>query len=81
MQVIISNKSNLSSSPNRITVRNVNNISKVTFGKVASVAAIGLENLNNVVTSGQQDGDVLVYQANTSTYNIKNLPKIDGGAF
>lgn len=37
--------------------------------------------LADVVTAGQQDGDVLVYQANTSSYNIKTLPKIDGGIF
>jgi hypothetical protein len=81
MQVVISNKSKLSNFPNRITVSNVNKVGRVTFGKIAKLGSVGLQNLNNVVISGQQDGDVLVYQANTNTYNIKTLPNIDGGTF
>jgi hypothetical protein len=81
MQVVISNKSRLSSSPSRITVNNVNNIGRTTFGKIAKVGQVSLENLGNVVTEGKQDGDVLVYQANTNTYNIKTLPNLDGGSF
>jgi hypothetical protein len=81
MQVVISNKSRLSSSPSRITVKNVNNVGRTTFGKIAKIGSVGLQDINNVNIDGQQDGDVLVYQANTSTYNIKTLPKIDGGAF
>lgn len=81
MQVVISNKSNLSSSPSRIVVSNNNKVGRVTFGKIAKLSAVGLEDLNNVVTTGQQDGDVLVYQANTNTYNIKTLPNVDGGTF
>jgi len=81
MQVVISNKSKLTTLPNKITVSNVNNVGRVTFGKIAKVGSIGLEELYNVVTTGAQEGDVLVYQANTSTYNIKTLPKVDGGIF
>jgi len=81
MQVVISNKSKLSNFPSRIVVSNVNNIGRVTFGKVAKLGTVGLQDLYNVVVAGQQDGDVLVYQANTDTYNIKTLPKIDGGLF
>ena len=81
MQVVISNKSKLTNFPNRITVSNVNRIGRVTFGKVAKLGTYGLQDLFNVVTTGQQDGDVLVYQANTNTYNIKTIPNIDGGLF
>jgi hypothetical protein len=65
----------------RVIVANKNDIGRVTFGKIAKIGSVGLQQLNNVVTQGQQDGDVLVYQANTSSYNIKTLPKIDGGIF
>ncbi len=81
MQVVISNKSKLGNSPSRVTVRNINNVGKVTFGKIANLGAVGLGQLNDVITSGQQNGDVLVYQANTNTYNIKTLPNVDGGSF
>lgn len=81
MKVVISNNSKLSSSPSRITVNNVNNIGRAVFGKITKAGQISLQELGDVVTTGQQDGDVLVYQANTSSYNIKTLPKVDGGAF
>lgn len=81
MQVVVSNKSRLSTAPSRVTVRTVNNVGRVTFGKIAKVDSINLDELGDVITAGQQDGDVLVYQANTSTYNIKTLPKVDGGIF
>lgn len=80
MQVTISNKSKLDF-PNRITVSNVNKVGKVTFGKIAKLGSVALGQLNDVVTTGQQNGDVLVYQANNNTYNIKTLPNIDGGTF
>jgi hypothetical protein len=66
MQVIISNKSRLG---------------RVVFNKIAKIGSISLSEVSDVVTTGQQDGDVLVYQANTDTYNIKTLPEIDGGLF
>jgi hypothetical protein len=66
MQVIISNKSRLG---------------RVVFNKIAKIGTISLSQVSDVVTTGQQDGDVLVYQANTDTYNIKTLPEIDGGLF
>lgn len=81
MQVVISNKSKLSSFPSKITVQNVNNVGRTVFGKIAKVGQVSLEDLGNVVTNGKQDGDVLVYQANTNTYNIKTLPNLDGGSF
>lgn len=81
MQVIVSNKSRLSGSPSRITVQNVNNVGRVTFGKIAKVGSVQLGEIGDVVTAGKQDGDVLVYQANTNTYNIKTLPNVDGGIF
>jgi len=81
MQVLISNQSRLSSSPSRITVNNVNNIGRTTFGKIAKIGSVGLGQLSDVITEGKQDGDVLVYQANTNTYNIKTLPNLDGGSF
>lgn len=65
----------------RVVVSNKNNIGRVTFNKVARAASINLSELSDVVTAGKQDGDVLVYQANTNTYNIKTLPKVDGGLF
>lgn len=81
MQVVISNRSKLTRAPNRIVVQNVNNVGRVTFNKIAKVGSVSLTELTDVITAGQKDGDVLVYQANTSTYNIKTLPKIDGGLF
>lgn len=81
MQIVLNNKSKLGTTPNRITVTNVNRIGRVTFGKVAKLGALSLTEIDDVVTTGQQDGDVLVYQANTNTYNIKTLPRIDGGMF
>lgn len=80
MQVTISNKSKINF-PNRITVSNVNKVGKVTFGKIAKLGSVALGQLNDVVTTGQQNGDVLVYQANNNTYNIKTLPNVDGGTF
>jgi hypothetical protein len=82
MQLVISNKSKLTSAPNRIVVSNNNNIGRVIFSKITNlVGSIGLQQLNNVVTTGQQEGDVLVYQANNNTYVIKTLPDVDGGLF
>ena len=65
----------------KVVVANRNDVGRVTFGKIAKIGSVGLGQLSDVITEGKQDGDVLVYQANTSTYNIKTLPKIDGGAF
>lgn len=81
MQVVVNNKSKLAVTPTRIVVSKVNNIGRVTFNKIAKVSSVSLAELLDVVTTGQQDGDVLVYQANTSTYNIKTLPRVDGGTF
>lgn len=77
MQVVVSSKKRIG----RIAVTTNTDVGRVTFGKIAKVGSIGLEDIGNVITAGQQDGDVLVYQSNTSTYNIKTLPKVDGGLF
>jgi hypothetical protein len=65
----------------KITVSNKNKVGRVTFNKIAQVSAIGLNQLNNVTVTGQAEGDVLVYQSNTSTYVVKSLPKVDGGTY
>jgi len=65
----------------KVVVSNRNNVGRVTFTKIAKVGAIQLSSLTDVNASGQQDGDVLVYNANTNTYIVQTLPKIDGGAF
>lgn len=65
----------------KVVVSNRNNVGRVTFTKIAKVGAIQLGSLTDVNTSSQQDGDVLVYNANTNTYIVQTLPKIDGGAF
>lgn len=65
----------------RVVVSNKNNVGRVTFGKIAKVGLVNFQDIGGIITLGQQDGDVLVYQANTSTYNIKTLPKVDGGLF
>jgi hypothetical protein len=81
MQVIISNKSRLTASPSKITVTNNNQIGRVTFEKVARLGSASLGDLGDVVTTGKQDGDILVYQSNTNNYVVKTLPKIDGGTY
>jgi hypothetical protein len=65
----------------KVTVSNKNNVGRVTFGKIAKVGTLSLGQLSDVVTTGQQNGDVLVYQANTSTYVLKSIPTLDGGTY
>lgn len=65
----------------KITVSNKNKVGRVTFNKIAQVGAIGLNQISNVTVTGQAEGDVLVYQSNTSTYVVKSLPKVDGGTY
>lgn len=65
----------------KVTVSNKNNVGRVTFGKIAKVGTLSLGQLSDVVTTGQQNGDVLVYQANTSTYVLKAIPTLDGGTY
>jgi hypothetical protein len=65
----------------KVTVSNKNNVGRVTFGKIAKVGTLGLGQLSDVVTTGQQNGDVLVYQANNSTYVFKPIPSLDGGTY
>jgi hypothetical protein len=77
MRVIVNNN-NL---PNRVSLTNANRIGRVTFNKVAQTTSFSLGNLSDVVTAGQQDGDVLVYNSNTNTYIVRTLPRIDCGLF
>jgi hypothetical protein len=77
MRVIVNNN-NL---PNRVNLTNTNRIGRVTFNKVAQFNNMSLSNLTDVVTAGQQDGDVLVYNSNTNTYIVKTIPFIDCGFF
>lgn len=65
----------------QVTVSTVNKVGKVTFGKIAKVDDISLNQIGDVSAVGQQDGDVLVYQSNTSTYVVQTLPKVDGGTY
>lgn len=65
----------------KVIVSNKNKVGRVTFNKVAQVGTIGLAQLNDVSVAGQTEGDVLVYQSNTSTYVLKSLPKVDGGTY
>lgn len=65
----------------RVVVSNKNVVGRVTFNKVAKPGAITLGSLADVVTAGKQEGDVLVYQANSDTYVVKTLPKLDGGSY
>ncbi len=81
MQVVISNRSKLNSSPSKITISNLNNVGRVTFGKIAKVGSVGLTDLSDVSTAGQANGDVLVYNSVTNTYQVKTLPKVDGGTY
>ena len=77
MQIVLKNKTGASS---RLKVENKNNIGRVAFNKIAKLSG-KLSDLLDVSVVGQQDGDVLVYNANTNNYIIKTLPNIDGGNF
>ncbi len=65
----------------KVVVSNKNNVGRVVFNKIAKVGSVQLSSLTDVNASGQQNGDVLVYNANTNTYIVQTLPKVDGGAF
>lgn len=65
----------------RVAVANKNNIGRITFGGVARVGTVNLTQLGDVSTTGQLDGDVLVYQSATDSYAVTTLPRIDGGYF
>lgn len=71
----------LSQNKIRVAVANKNNIGKITFGGVARIGTVNLSQLGDVSVTGQQDGDVLVYQSATDSYAITTLPRIDGGYF
>lgn len=77
MRVIVGNGNRAS----RVTLANENRIGRVNFSRVAQLGSVALAQLTDVVTSGQQEGDVLVYNSVTNTYQIKTLPRIDCGFF
>lgn len=68
----------------KVTVTNNNQVGKVTFGKITRFANINLDDLNDVIATSPQEGQVLVYDANVGSYVVKTLPitlLIDGGTF
>ncbi|CAB4124090.1 hypothetical protein UFOVP49_2 [uncultured Caudovirales phage] len=64
----------------KITVSKNNPIGKVNFAKVAKSGDVGIRDLYDVHAAGQQDGDILIYHSNTSSYYVETL-KLDGGIF
>jgi hypothetical protein len=48
---------------------------------IAPHASVSLGSLTNVDASGADDGETLVYEASSSTFVVKTLPNINGGAF
>lgn len=80
MNVIISNKSKLGLGQVKVSTNNT--VGKVNFSKISKlVGTLGLEQLNDVDTSVQKNGSVLVYNAANNNYIIETLPGIDGGVF
>lgn len=77
MRVIVGNN-NLA---NRVSLSNKNRVGRVTFGKIAQLNIATLTQLSDVATTNQQPGDVLVYNSVSNTYEIKTLPRVDGGLF
>lgn len=77
MRVVVGNGNRA----NRINLANENRIGRVNFSRVAQLGSVSLGQLTDVVTTGQQEGDVLVYNSVTNTYQIKTIPRIDGGLF
>lgn len=68
----------------KVVITQNNPIGKVNFSKVAkSITALG--DLIDVNTSGQQDGYILSYQANTNSYvfiqNQATPVSVDGGFY
>ncbi|HBT92693.1 MAG TPA: hypothetical protein DEB23_00210 [Chitinophagaceae bacterium] len=55
-----------------------NRIGRVTF---SNKRANRFSDLVDVVSAGAPDGAVLVYNANTGTYQVQTLPTSDGGSF
>jgi len=68
----------------KVVVSNRNQIGKVNFSKVAKNIT-SLADLVDVDTSGQQDGYVLSYRANTNSYvfiaSAASVAVIDGGRY
>jgi len=80
MRVVLTNNNRMANQM-RVALTNNNKIARVNFSKIAKVPAIGLKNLYDVSISGQKNGDVLVYESNTSNYKIETLTGVDGGTF
>jgi hypothetical protein len=65
----------------KITVRQDNNIGRVTFGKISKVEDLRITNMSDVDISGQLDGYVLVYNAAQNNYTFRQVQIVDGGYF
>lgn len=65
----------------KVVVSSDSRIGRVTFNKVARTGSVKFTDLADVVSTGQTDGSVLVYNANTNIYEVKTLPKVDGGTY
>jgi hypothetical protein len=80
MQVILSNKSNLSKT-SRVVITNNNNLGLVKFEKIAKLPPIGLEQLINVDATNKTNNAVLVYNDVVGKYLVETMPVVDGGFF
>jgi hypothetical protein len=65
----------------KVVVSSDTRVGRVTFNKVARTGSVRFTDLSDVVSTGQTDGSVLVYNANTNIYEVKTLPKVDGGTY
>jgi len=65
----------------KVVVSSDSRVGRVTFNKVARPTSINFADLTGIVTAGQTEGSVLVYRANTNLYEVKTLPRVDGGTY
>mgnify|MGYP000355504014 CR=1 FL=1 len=80
MNVVISNKSKIGLG--QVVVTRNNPIGKVNFSKISHLdAAVSMSDITDVVSTGVQTGDILVYNGSTHTYVFQAFPSIDGGTF
>jgi hypothetical protein len=80
MNVVISNKSKIGLG--QVVVTKNNPIGKVNFSKVAHLeSAVAMADITDVVATGVQTGDILIYNGTTHKYVFQVFPSIDGGTF
>jgi hypothetical protein len=68
----------------RVSIENQNDHIVRTVGVGGNIYVTGTENLtelNDVNASDANDGETIVYDANTNTYIVKELPVLRGGTF